>query len=338
MLHLIKKHFARAQQPIRRTSPNAEYADLRQRLSSIKFSLKYTSDMLSTANRIWVKQMQQQRQFSERFYESYPTTTDETYIVAQDFAEGSQALYDKFTRDTTEDILVAQQIHDQVLLYIGEIEQVESLYGKLQGARSEADRYQAKLDALERSKRPIDPAKKQRNLQKMDTEKNAYKAILKETVAAQKAVYAKHPIIFKAALTSYWLSHEKHVTLLVQSLEKTQEFARKSEVEMRNLDITKLNFDQVSEVSATTTSTPVVTPPRSPYVQSNEGEVTNSKSPAQHPEERRNLRVPVPTTDKSFGISKGLTTSPTSAASPLAASSSQFNEEPQFHDASPQLV
>jgi len=238
MLHAVKRKVARAQQPIK-TQPNAEFADMKQRLQSIKQALKYTSNMLNTANRNWIIQMQAQRTFSERFYESYPTTHDELYVVSKEFAQGSQNLYDKFTRETSDDMTAYHNIHKQVLLYIREIETVESSYSKLTAAKSEASRYQSKLDAMERSRRQTDESKKARNLQKMDNEKDEYRKLLNSTIEAQKKTYAKHPIVFKAALTSYWLSHEKHVTLLVQSLEKTQEFAKKAENEMKGLDITE---------------------------------------------------------------------------------------------------
>lgn len=237
MLHAVKRRVGLASAPLR-YSPNAEFADLRQRLSSIKVSLKYTSQMLDAANRQWIIQMQEQRRFSERFAEAYPTTNDDTYIVATQFANGSQSLYDKFTRETNPDITGYQKISQQVMLFIKEIELVEASYSRLAMARSEAERYQSKLDAMERSRRPIDSAKKSRNLQKMDTERELYKKLLTETIEAQKKTYAKYPIVFKAALTAYWLSHEKHVNLLVQSLENTQEFAQRCEKDMMELDIT----------------------------------------------------------------------------------------------------
>lgn len=238
MLHIVKKQVARVQQPLSKNAPNAEFADLKQRLTSIKNALKYTSAMLTDSNRTWVKLMQQQRLFSERFQEAYPSTRDDTYAVATDFAIGSQNLYDKFTREASDDVAVYHHIHRQVLLYIKEIETVEAVYSKLAQAKSEACRYQAKLDSMERSRRPMDESKKTRNLQKMDNEKDVYKKLLRDTVDQQKVTYSKYPIVFKAALTSYWLNHEKHVSLLVQSLEKTQEFAKKNEKEMKELDIT----------------------------------------------------------------------------------------------------
>lgn len=79
-----------------------------------------------------------------------------------------------------------------------------------------------------------------RNLQKMDREKENYKELLVGVVAAQKRTYAKHPVVFKAALVSYWLSHSKHVKMLLQSLEHTQAFAEKYAEEMLKLDISKL--------------------------------------------------------------------------------------------------
>lgn len=250
MLHVVKRQFALLKEPLVNTVPNGEFSDLRQRLTAIKTALKYTSCMLTSSNRIWVMQMQQQRQFSERFHESYPSSQDDTYLVAQQFAEGSQALYDKFTRDIRTEGDVYLHIHKQVTLYIREIEELESTYSKLTAAKAETNRYQSKLDAMERSRRPVDQSKKVRNLQKMDTHREAYRSLLRTTVEEQKKTYAKHPIVFKAALTSYWISHEKHVTALVESLEKTQAFAKASEVEMADLDITTYQPDVLSEISA----------------------------------------------------------------------------------------
>ncbi|CDF32544.1 unnamed protein product [Chondrus crispus] len=236
MLHVIKRTLARAQEPIK-GSPNAEYSELKHRLHSVKLALVYTCKMLSSANRGWVIQMQEQRNFSERFFESYPTTDDEIHQVAADFAKGSQVLYDQFTRAPGNEVTQYNTIQKQVEAYIREINRVEAMYSRLNETKSEASRYQSKLDFMERSRRGIDEQKKIRNLQKMDHHKVAYKALLADTVRAQKEVYAKHSVVFKAALTSYWLSHEKHVTLLVKSLENTQAFAKKAEPEMLTLDI-----------------------------------------------------------------------------------------------------
>lgn len=236
MLHAVKRQVARAHQPIT-SAPNAQFADLKHRLHSIKLALQYTSKMLTSANRAWIIQIQQQRNFSNRFFESYPTTDDEIYQVAAQFAQGSQALYDKFTREVATDVTAYDDIHNQVHVYIREINKVEAMYSRLNDAKSESSRYQSKIDSMERSRRPTDDHKKLRNLQKMDHHKLTYKNLLAETIKAQKAAYEKHPIVFKAALTAYWLSHEKHVTLLVKSLENTQQFVKTCEPEMRALDI-----------------------------------------------------------------------------------------------------
>lgn len=237
MLHVIKKQIALLQEPIVNSVPNGEFADLKQRLSAIKNALKYTSSMMQSTNRIWIMQMQQQRQFSERFHEAYPSTHDDTYLIAKDFADGSQTLYDKFSRDGEKTNATYVHIHEELKKYVREIEDVEAEYSKLTGAKAETNRYQAKLDAMERSRNEPKREKKQRNLQKMDTHREAYRALLKSVVQKQKHTYAKHPIMFKAALTGFWLNHEKHVTALIESLEKTANFAKGAEEQMRKLDI-----------------------------------------------------------------------------------------------------
>lgn len=259
MLHAVKRSLARLHEPLTPTAPNGEFADYSQRLSAIKQALKYTSSMFTSANRTWVIQIQEQRQFSERFHEAYPTTTDDVFIIAQQFAQGSQALYDKFTREITVDGNTYDRIHRQVLLYIKEIEELEASYPKLITAKSETNRYQGKLDAMERSRRPTDAAKKTRNLQKMDQQRDAYKRLLSTTVERQKLVYAKHAIVFKAALTAYWLSHEKHVTALVDSLKDTQRFAKAHEAQLEQLDILTLKPDLSVLMPQPMASSPVCT-------------------------------------------------------------------------------
>lgn len=249
MFHTVKKKIGKAQGTVR-GAPNAEFLTRKMQLSNIKHSLKYTSAMLDSANRSWIRQMQDQRNFSDRFFEAYPTSGDEVHLVAARFAEGSQKLYDSFLREQDSDVKAYQNIHEQVKAYIKEIEAVEKLYGPLIEARSEADRYQNKIDHLERSKKQVDPSKKDRNLQKMDKEKESYKELLADVVAQQNKVYAKHTVVFKAALVSYWLSHEKHVTLMVKSLEDTQSFALTNAAEMGKLDIATLDVEKLAAEQA----------------------------------------------------------------------------------------
>lgn len=270
MFHLVKKNFARLQQPLLTSNvPNGEYADLRQRLASIKAALKYTLSMLNSSNRIWILQIQQQRQFSEKFHEAYPSTRDDTYTVAKHFAEESQALYDKFTRDVDQTSSVYFHIHHQIQTYIQEIERVESRYNHLNATKTEASRYQSKLDAMQRNQqrhaasnnndnggrrgRSGLDGRERRNLMKLERVRDEYKSVLQEVVRAQKETYGKHPVIFKAALAAYWLSHEKHVTALVDSLEKTKAFATAYESELEALDIVNLKAADIAKLSSINT-------------------------------------------------------------------------------------
>lgn len=287
MLHTLKKNFARFKQPLLSNNvPNGEFSDLRQRLSSIKVSLKYTLSMLNSANRIWVLQIQQQRQFSEKFHEAYPCTEDDTYTVAKYFADESQALYQAFLQenstsssssnntphrnshpsssndDENNPMIVYTHILSEIRRYVAEIEGVESMYNSLLEVRSEKHRYQAKVDTIQQSspttvrsnRRPVEETKRQRNIQKLGAVSEEYNKRLEETVARQKKVYMKYPVVFKAALTAYWLSHQKHVTALIHSLEKTQKFATTYEEQMRKLDVASLTEDQIMQLCAVDTS------------------------------------------------------------------------------------
>lgn len=249
-MHAFKKHLALLQEPLVNNVPNGEFADLKQRLTTIKNALKYTASIMTSTNRVWIMQMQQQRQFSERFHESYPSTHDDTYIIAREFAEGSQKLYDKFARDGDKTNGTYMHIFGELKKYVKEIEDVEAEYSKLTAAKAETNRYQAKLDAMERSRSPPNREKKQRNLHKMDNQREIYRGLLKSVVQRQKHTYAKHPIMFKAALTGFWLNHEKHVTALIESLDKTAKFAKGAEEQMSKLDIAKYQPERLEHLSS----------------------------------------------------------------------------------------
>lgn len=161
MLHICKKKISFAQGAIR-GAPNAEFLTLKTQLANIKNSLRYTSNMLETTERGWIKQIQAQRNFSDRYFESYPSPGDEVHTVAAQFAAGSEHMYDEFLREQSPDVLAYQSIHQQVKNYIAEIEAVEASYKPMIEARCEADRYQSKIDYLERSKKQNKDAKKLR--------------------------------------------------------------------------------------------------------------------------------------------------------------------------------
>jgi hypothetical protein len=203
----------------------------------------------------WIRIIQQQRNFSDKYLESYPTPGDETHLAAEQLAESSEQLYNSFIREQAPEVTAYLNLAEQVKRYCKEIEDVEASYGPLLEARAEADRYQAKVDGIERGKK-IDDAKKLRNLSKMDDQKETYKELLVKVVAAQKKTYAKHPAVFKAAMVAYWQSHERHVTLLTQSLENTQEFAAKHLEEMKSFDVASLNIE-LDSLNIGTSTAPV---------------------------------------------------------------------------------
>ena len=194
MFHTVKKTLSRVKEPLL-SPPNAEFSDYRQRLSSIKASLRYTSNSLTSANRGWIIQMQQQRAFSHRFQHAYPSTHDDIYAVAAQFAEGSQSLYEKFTREEADKNSHAQ-IQAQVDKYIVQIEKVEAMYGKLISAKAEMDRYQNKLDGLERATRKIDDEKKNRNATKLDRHKQIYDELLQQVLEKAEAYLCQNTRLF----------------------------------------------------------------------------------------------------------------------------------------------
>lgn len=277
MLHSIKKTVGKTTASQRGVTPSAEWQDLKLQLEAVKRNIKLVDTKMTDANRAWSKQMMEQRSFSERFSEGYPNTSDETHQIATEFAESSQALYDHFVRETSPEATSYHKMQEQVRVYLKEIAEVEAMYPKLVEAKSEATRYQGKIDAIERSKKDNE-AKKSRNLQKMDSEKEKYDELTKSVIIAQKKTLAKSAIVHKMALCAYWSSNAAHLQLSQQSMERTADFARTHEDELATLDIAALEISD----SATHAASPEVptTTPQSPTLSANSSTTPGSKVPA----------------------------------------------------------
>lgn len=258
MLHAVKKSVAKASAPSRGVNPPAEFLDLKVQLAAVKRNISLVDKKMTEANKAWSLQMMEQRTFSERFAEGYPSTSDETAGIANEFAESSQALYDHFVRETDP---VAQNYHkmqEQVKVYLKEVAEVEATYPKLTEAKSETARYQEKVDNIERSKKDNE-AKKSRNLQKMDSEKEKYDDLVKTVVIAQKKTLAKSATVHRLALCAYWSANATHIQIQQQSMEKTAEFARTHEDELAGLDITSLDLVDSAALAASP-EVPTTTP------------------------------------------------------------------------------
>lgn len=132
---------------------------------------------------------------------------------------------------------------------------------------SQTSRYQAKVDTIERAKKEND-AKKTRNLQKMDSEKEKYDELVKTVIIAQKKTLAKSATVHRLALCAYWSSNAAHVQIQQRSMERTAAFARASEDELASLDISSLDIGDSAALAASpevpTTTPPAVSPVSSP--------------------------------------------------------------------------
>lgn len=256
MLHTFKKKVAKATAPTRGVTPGSEFLDYQQRLATVKKNLMYTDTAMDNAVKNWTEQMIEQRSFSERFSEGYPISGDDTDRVAKEFAEGSQNLYDHFVRTTSPESASYYKMHMELKSYIKEIGAIEAMYSPLVEAKSESDRYQNKVDTLERAKKTND-LKKSRNLAKMDSEKQKLAQLTAEVVSSQKKTYAKAPIVYKAALCAYWSANETHIRIMMKSMEKTAEFARETEIELAGLDVSQLVIVEEEDDNSSTVGTTV---------------------------------------------------------------------------------
>lgn len=251
MLHSFKKGMAKQTAPVRGINPGGEFLDYKKRLVNVKKNLQYIDRRMEDAMKYWNVHVVQQRNLSERFSNGYPISGDETDLIAKEFQRGSTAVYDYFLRSVESGEEPYKNMHAQVKAYIKEIVDVEKQYRELIYIKSEAERYQAKVDNLDRRGKRND-LKRTRNLHKMDQEKEKLASKAKIVLAAQKEAYAKAPTIYKAALCSYWSAHERHTEVMMENMVETSIFARNAEEELGNLDISQMFLVAADEEELTT--------------------------------------------------------------------------------------
>lgn len=242
MLHSLKKSFAKATAPTRGMNPGGEFLDYKNRVHNVRKNLEHLDKRMDETLRSWSLIMMDQRQFSQKLSEGYPISGDHTDQVAAEFEEGVQKVYDYFVRNTSPEAAAYHQMHKQVKDYLMEIEGVESKYAALMEAKSESERYQAKIDTITRSKKNKDD-KKSRNFDKLDEQKQKYTEQLESIVALQKTTYEKAPIVYKIALCAYWTAHEVHTKIMMQSMEKTSKFIQEASSELSSINISELKFE-----------------------------------------------------------------------------------------------
>jgi DNA repair exonuclease SbcCD ATPase subunit len=240
MMHALKKKVGKhANKASGVAEPGAEFLDYKLKLETVKKNLSVADKRMDEAKRHWLKHVMDQRSFSAGYVEGIADTDGDAYAVAHDFAEGAHARYDHFVRETDPADAPYNKMHAQVKAYLDEIAEVEAMYKRLIAAKSEASRYQEKIDGLEKAKKD-DDVKKERNLQKLDSERENYSALQREVTAAQKKVFGKNEVVQKMALVAYWQMNAEHVKVMQASLEKTQDFAAANYDELAAIDIASL--------------------------------------------------------------------------------------------------
>lgn len=245
MFHSFKKNVAKATAGPRGINPGGEFLDYKNRLQNIKRNLNFVDKKMEEALRAWRVLIIEQRKFAHRVHEGYPIVNDDMETHARDFSEGAQKLYDYFLRERNSEAAPFERMHQQVKQYLTEIAAVERMYPELLVAKSESERYQSKVDAMDRSGRGSD-VRRSRNVQKMDSEKERVEAIRRQVISSQKSTYAKASTVYKAALCAYWWTHERHTQVLLQMMEKTSQFAAEAGEELLKVDITQLSMGDVN--------------------------------------------------------------------------------------------
>lgn len=242
MLHAVKKKVALV---ATNTNAPAEFLDYKQRLASVKKNISSSLLGMDECSRHWMKGIADQRNFSSAFAEGYPMSHDETHSIAMKFAQGARDRHDYFTRYSSPEEARYQRMIEQLRGYVEEIDSIENMYPSLIEAKSEADRYQSKLDSMEHKR--VSDEKISRNIVKHDNEHDRYVALASEVVEAQKRAYAKAPIAYKMLLLAYWHANSRHVEIANKSLESTSDWVRSNEADMLAADLANMDVHDLPE-------------------------------------------------------------------------------------------
>lgn len=227
MFHSIKKNFAKARAPAKGINPGGEYLDYQSRLKMIRENLEYIDEKMENSLRLWNEKVIEQRFFSEKIANGYPIRGDEIDEVMKEFAHGSQMVYEHFLRGPGAGHDGHRTMRRQMSEYIEEIEEVEGSYRQLEFAMSEMERYQMKIDRMDK-KGLKEGARWTRNLEKLDHCKLMLESEMRVVVAAQKRCYSRAPRMYKAALCAYWTVHVGYQELMAEKMEKTTMFVKQA--------------------------------------------------------------------------------------------------------------
>lgn len=234
MLHSIKKRVARVSHTVEMQAEIESYQSL---LRKVRSNLAESVAEASIANKLWLKQVQQQRTFSNTFNEGYVpfSAADETAKVASDFAAGSRERYDRFVRETMPETAPFHRMEESVRRYMNEIDEVELLCPGLLEAKAEVERYGSKVDGLAKKKGVQE--KTSRNLSKQEASQASYDALSNSVLDRQKATYGKAPMVSQMALVSFWEGQRCQLQIMQDTMRETSAFSEKHAKALADVDV-----------------------------------------------------------------------------------------------------
>jgi hypothetical protein len=242
MLHVLKK---KVKLHTSRVDPGAEFQDFKLRLDVVKKNLSRAEQQIENSHKNSLQYVLDQRVFCTSFMDGYPTSEDDTYAKAREFAEDAMERYEVFVRQVNADDAPFRKSQRELQVYIKEIEAVESHYPNLLQARSEFDRYQAKVDAMDKSSK-TDDVKRARNRQKRDAEREKLDELTDSVIEMQKRTYAKSVMMHRVALVSFWAANAKHLEIMNSAVEKSLPYVRDNEEDVQNVDVVMWYGDPAS--------------------------------------------------------------------------------------------
>lgn len=210
MLHAIKRKTVGAA-AARHEPVNAEFDNLRQSLDNTSKALTAALEDIESAEKSWTSLVTSTTHFSSGMHTLYPQEDDMRTLFKKTLTEVEAPLPTEMT-EMVEPKSKVKTIERMVRAYLTEIKLLTSEYPKVEAARKDFAMYQSKVDKLEKKEGVVD--KQSRNLDKLETSKVSYDALLEGMLHRMKTTYEKAPTMFRAAYVAFWLYHSQMSALV----------------------------------------------------------------------------------------------------------------------------
>lgn len=219
-----------------------EYEILKYKLTDIKDALEARIADIRTSQLKWNEMVKETDSFYSKLHKNYPYKDKVHFKLERATLAMQGNVIDRKIRLTGPDS-ICEKIIESVRLYISHIKGMEETYRKLEIAYKDKAMYHQKTEKL--FHKDADDEKQTRNVEKFESSKINYEALVESTVTRQKAAEDLAPDMFNSLLICHARMASGYGTILREELVDMYTYANSGTNELvngtRNLHVTPVS-------------------------------------------------------------------------------------------------